>query len=170
MFLTKKSFEKKVKKLDHEYWNEGYSYRWDYMSYVIETLKKIGAKNICESGSFYIPLNSKSTLLENAKEELVNDRGEVHDLNDIPYPFEDDEFDCFVALQVWEHIENHPHAFEEACRISKNVILSIPYMWDWGDDMHKGIDDEKILSWVSGKKWDEEKIIHRRKILLWKNT
>lgn len=170
MFLTKNKFEKQVEDLRDEYWIEGASYRWDYMAHVISMLKKMKAKKICEGGAYYMPLSDKSTLIDKEGDTLINEKGVIHDLNETPFPFEDKEFDCFVALQVWEHLASPLVAFEEACRISKNIILSVPYMWTWGDSMHKGITDEKILKWVGGKKWDEEAVIRRRKIMLWKNV
>jgi len=73
-----------------------------------------------------------------------------------------------VALQVMEHLENHPNIFTEIKRISKNIILSFPFEWSHGDEQHRGIDDKKILSWTD--KWDEEIIIQRRKICIWRNV
>lgn len=174
MYLTKEIFLERCSKLDKHYWREGSAYRWDYMSHVISMLKIMGAKNICEAGTYYMPLNDKSWLLELEEKHLVNSRGMIQDLNSIPFSghdlFEMDKpFDCFVALQVWEHLENQTEAFNHVCEISKNVILSFPYLWNHGDAQHRGIDNKKIAEWTGNKKPVYETIIHNRKICVWVN-
>jgi SAM-dependent methyltransferase len=164
--LTEKTFYEKVAKLKSHYWNEGASYRWEYMNFVIDEIEKRGYKNVCEAGAYYMPLSEESTLIEISKIHLVNRSGVIHDLNIIPYPFADKQFDCFVALQVMEHLENHPDIFKEIKRISKNIILSFPFMWSHGDEQHRGIDDKKILSWT--EPWGDEVVIQKRKICIWR--
>lgn len=169
MYLTKKIFINRVKNLNNAYWNEGYKYRWEYMGAVIDMMKSVGAVNTLEMGTFYIPLNDNSYLLELDIKYLVTGRGKIYDLNKIPYPIPDKTFDCAVALQVWEHLENQPGAFSELCRISKNIILSFPYQWKHGDKMHRGIDDEKISKWTNGLIPYETKLIKTRKIYFWRD-
>lgn len=179
MYLTKEIFLERCSKLDKHYWREGSAYRWDYMSHVISMLKIMGAKNICEAGTYYMPLNDESFLIELERQHLVNRDGEIQDLNVVPFSFLDYDdyingncfgaFDCFVALQVWEHLENQLEAFNHVCEISKNVILSFPYKWNHGDDRHRGIDDKKIAEWTGGKKPVYETVIHNRKICVWVN-
>jgi SAM-dependent methyltransferase len=168
MFLTKKSFYSRVDNLNSKYWKEGKKYRWQYMSYVIEIMESLHARNTLEAGSYFIPLNHNSFLIELEKKFMVTGRGIIHDLNVTPYPIPAKTFDCAVALQVWEHLENQQAAFREFCRISRNVILSFPYKWTWGDAMHKGIDDAKISKWTCGVKPSSVKIINHRMICLWR--
>jgi len=87
--LTEKSFFERVAKLKRVYWDEGGSYRWEYMKYVIDEMERQQYKNVCEAGTFYMPLSEDSTLIELSKKHLVNQSGVIHDLNIIPYPFAD---------------------------------------------------------------------------------
>jgi hypothetical protein len=151
------------------YWNEGYRYRWKYMKAVIEYLKSMNAQITLEMGCMYIPLNDQSHQIELEQKQIVTGFGCVHDLNKPRYPYINKYFDCAVALQVWEHLDNHRAAFNELCRISKNVILSLPYKWTHGDKRHNNIDDDKILSWT-GRQWDNEKIVIQRKICVWRDV
>ena len=44
----------------------------------------------------------------------------VWDLNQFPYPFEDNSFDEIDCFDVIEHVDNIPKVMEECCRILKN--------------------------------------------------
>lgn len=169
MYLTKETFTERCSSLDKHYWREGSAYRWDYMSHVISLMKMMKVKKICEAGTFYMPLNDESFLLELEYVHLINSSGKICDLNNPPYFTDGGKFDCFVALQVWEHLENQLEAFNYVCEISKNVILSFPYLWKHGDAMHRGIDDKKIAEWTGNKKPIYETVIHSRKICVWVN-
>jgi SAM-dependent methyltransferase len=157
MYLTRESFKKRVIKINIPYWNEGWRYRWLYMKIVIQWMQEIRPRRILEAGSSKMPLNTVSYLFDLPQ----------HDLNKIPYPFQDKFFDIAVALQVWEHLDKQAEAFREFARISKNIILSFPYRWDFGDNKHRGIDDKKILTWSCGIKPDRSTVIMQRNICLW---
>ena len=43
----------------------------------------------------------------------------IHDLNETPYPFEDETFDLVIANHVMEHVENWWAAFNECARVCK---------------------------------------------------
>lgn len=158
MWLNHDDFIERVNSLNSAYWREGAGYRWEYMSYVIEEAKKIGGNKIIEAGSSGMPLNNESYLFDYPE----------HNLDIIPYNFKNKKFDLFIALQVWEHIDNQPEAFREVMRISKNAILSFPYKWQHGDARHKGIDDEKIKQWSCGVKPDSIKLIKNRVVYTWR--
>ena len=54
----------------------------------------------------------------------------VHNLDVLPWPFEDNSVDVFFAHSVLEHIEALPQFFEEAWRVGKNgarIIIAVPY-------------------------------------------
>lgn len=174
-YITHDEFLKRVETLNSNYWNEGKGYRWDYISYVIDQAQQLGAVRTIEAGASGIPLNSDSYLFDLPE----------HDLNIIPYlafnapkltpmmpepcaPIPDKYYDCFIALQVWEHLDNQAAAFREVMRISKAAILSFPYMWNHGDKRHRGIDDAKIKAWTCGVEPQSVKIIHHRAIYVWK--
>ena len=158
MFLTHESFLRRVKELNSDYWNEGKYYRWDYMLVAIKMMEDIGAADICEAGASGMPLNDDSFLMDYPK----------FDLDKTPYPLKDKSFDCFTALQTWEHLYYPVAAFDEVKRISKNCILSVPYKWKHGDAQHQGIDINKILEWTSGLSPDKSVIVKDRIVCLWR--
>ena len=56
------------------------------------------------------------------------------DLNQLPYPFKDDEFDVIELHHVLEHLHNEIQVLEELYRIAKpdgKVIISVPYGAEW---------------------------------------
>jgi ubiquinone/menaquinone biosynthesis C-methylase UbiE len=67
----------------------------------------------------------------------------VHDLNRIPYPFDDDYFDELYATHVIEHVDSILAVMEEIHRISKPgalVTIITPHYSDsisWQDPTHK---------------------------------
>jgi len=157
MFLDARSFYVKVLKLKSAYWNEGAKYRWEYMSAVIDILKIMGAESICEAGASGIPLNDKSFLMDYPQYDL-----------DKPLPEFDKFFDCFVALQVWEHLKNPIEAFRQVMKISRAAILSFPYKWKHGDKQHNNIDENVISKWTCGIKPVFTKLIKDRIIYVWR--
>lgn len=142
MFLTYETYCEKIKKLNENYWLNSKDTRWKYIHYVIELAKSLKISSICEAGANGIPLNNTSYLLTYPE----------HDLNNLDLSKFKEKFDLFIALQVWEHLENQQKAFENVCEISKKIILSFPYKWKTGDEQHKKIDDEKIAEWTCNLK------------------
>lgn len=157
-FLNRETFLKKVKELNSNYWNEGKDYRWEYMSYVIEEAEKLNPKKIIEAGASDMPLNDESFLFNYPK----------YNLDKVPYDFKDKEFDLFIALQVWEHLNNQAEAFREVMRISKNAILSFPFQWKHGDKRHRGIDKARIKQWTCGVEPVKVKLIKDRIVYVWR--
>lgn len=154
MYLTEQAFIDKSK--NNSYWED----RWDYMKVAISKLEDMKAVSICEAGTGGIPLNSDSNLMEKDKKNLINKHGIEWDLNTTPYPFKDKQFDCFVALQVWEHLSMQLKAFKEVERISRHALISFPYKWTAGNAMHNNIDKSKILEWT-GKNFNSSTIIRQ---------
>lgn len=63
----------------------------------------------------------------------------IHDLGDLPYPFEDDEFDLIVSRHVIEHVPDVVGFVEELHRITKpggRIELLTPHYTnpDWAND------------------------------------
>ena len=160
MFLTHEKYLKLCDELPGNYWKEGKNYRWKYIEYVIGIMRTIcpDEKRICEAGTNGIALSSESTKLNYPE----------YDLNKILYDVKDKFFNLFVALQVWEHLDNQQLAFEEVMRISHAAILSFPYRWNYGDSRHKNITWQKISNWTCGVKPISKKIIKERIICVWK--
>lgn len=81
----------------------------------------------------------------------------VHDLNDIPYPFADDNFDEIHAYEVLEHCGRQGdwryffNQFHELWRILKPggyLIATVPLWdskWAWGDPGHTRVINEGSL-------------------------
>lgn len=167
-FLTKEEYFKRANEI--KYWRKTRNERWKYMSVVLEELKRHNPNSILEAGTNALPLSKDSYVLASRQSDLVNKNGIIHDLDEFPYPFQDKQFDFFVALQVWEHLKNKQRAFQEICRISKNIILSFPYKWGKSDKSHNNIDDEMISKWTNGVKPTYTKLVGKRKIYFWINV
>lgn len=67
----------------------------------------------------------------------------IHDLNVLPWPFEDNEFDEVLGVHVIEHLDNIPAIMDELWRITKStgiIKLSTPHYTcvdSWTDPTHK---------------------------------
>ncbi len=69
-----------------------------------------------------------------------------------PWPFPDQQYDLFVALQVFEHLgTRQPEAFREVRRVARNAILSLPIDWVMADptNCHHGLTEEGVLAWFA---------------------
>ncbi len=74
----------------------------------------------------------------------------VQDATKVPWPIGDQEYDIFVALQVFEHLRDAQNtAFSEVRRIARHAIISLPIDWVMDDpaDCHHRITDERALEW-----------------------
>ena len=66
----------------------------------------------------------------------------VHNLNSIPYPFKDNEFDEIYADNVLEHLQHIPEIVEELHRILKHhgkLIIHVPHFTShdaWAHPQH----------------------------------
>lgn len=64
----------------------------------------------------------------------VNGVDVVHDLNQYPWPFVDNEFDYVLVEDVIEHLDSPIRAIEEIYRVTKStglVDLQVPYWNSW---------------------------------------
>jgi hypothetical protein len=85
-----------------------------------------------------------------------NQSGKIikHNATEKPWPVKDKAYDLFVALQVWEHLDNkQSRAFREVMRISRMAVLSFPHNWNCPKDnpnypAHHMIDKELIGDWT----------------------
>jgi len=50
-------------------------------------------------------------------------------------PFKDREFDIAVFAEILEHVDNPEIALLEAKRVSKKLIISVPFEHFWGSDL-----------------------------------
>ena len=76
----------------------------------------------------------------------------IQDATLVPWPFQDKQFDLFIALQVFEHLKDRqPDAFREVRRIAKHAVLSLPIDWEMDDprNCHHMIPEDRVLSWFA---------------------
>lgn len=137
---------------DNPYW-KSWPIRWEYMAVTMAWLQGIHPLpcSILEAGT-----NGISTCTDSVSIGLDSDTHTpsiVHDITQAPWPIKDKEFDVFIALQVWEHLDGgQQRAFQEAQRISKHIILSFPYLWLNPDknNCHYNITADTIDKWTFG--------------------
>jgi len=63
----------------------------------------------------------------------------VHDLDEFPYPFEENEYDTCWLIHILEHLENPDKALEEAKRIASDRVIAIIPIGERDDPDHKKI-------------------------------
>jgi len=155
-YLNKEHYIQKVNRLNDIYWSETFNGRWNYLSVVINQLKLINPQTVLELGAYKINLTNISDNMDLELSYIdpdnISNKTYIQDATSLPWDIPDKYYDVFVALQVFEHFENQKQSevFNEAMRISKNVILSLPYKWNKPDDlMHHMIDDKKIKKWTN---------------------
>lgn len=154
-YLTYDSFINKVEFLLDKYWYDSKEDRWEYMQEAIEQLKIINPKTIIEIGVNRISLTNFSDIIDfklSCVDETSNGKMYIFDASKVPYStIKDKQYDCFVALQVLEHLPPNQHlVFKEIKRISKSAIISLPYMWNCPEDpTHHQIDIAKIMEWTN---------------------
>ena len=66
-----------------------------------------------------------------------------HDLNKLPYPFDDNTFDFIYASYSLEHLDNPLRVMEEMHRIAKpnaRIVVKVPhYSYGWANILHKKV-------------------------------
>ena len=91
----------------------------------------------------------------------------VHDLNELPWPFQDEEFDEVHAYEVLEHLGSQGDYkaffahFDEIYRILKpggKLYASVPLWhsaWAWGDPGHTRVINEGTLIFLNRENYDD---------------
>lgn len=142
--------------------NSYYEGRWDYFKAVIDIIAEIQPRKVLELGPslFTVVKNSDFMYKPEIDSWGIPAKGNcteyAHNATQFPWPIEDKQYDLFIALQVFEHLDDKQcKVFQEAKRISHSVILSLPYRWDCPTDnphypSHHMIDENTILRWASG--------------------
>ena len=143
--------------------------RWEYFKEVLKLIQNEKVERVIELGPGLLPIVKNSDLIMNPEEDSFGKPNELNgkvftfDATTKPWPINDKQYDLFIALQVWEHLDNkQSRAFREVMRISKAAILSFPYHWEGGEEKpshraHRCIDREIIEDWTLNIK--PEKII-----------
>jgi len=63
----------------------------------------------------------------------------VHDLDEFPYPFEENEYGTCWLIHILEHLEDPDKALEEAKRIASDRVIAIIPIGERPDDSHKRV-------------------------------
>lgn len=139
---------------------EYYIGRWEYYKKVIDLIRRLEVSNVLELGPGFLPIVPSSDVMLSPEDDKygrpdgVEGRVIIQDATIKSWPIPDKHYDLFIALQVWEHLDNkQQRAFREVRRISKRAILSFPYRWSGGDQSslhraHRDIDKELIGDWT----------------------
>ena len=135
-----------------------YKGRWAYMSLALveagRLIKRRKLKTALELGAPVRPIVVGARVMDYiARPELDPDVSmTIHDATVTPWPFEDKEFDLFLALQVFEHLgDRQREAFMEVRRIARHAVLSLPIGWVMENpgNLHHMIPEERVLSWFA---------------------
>lgn len=129
--------------------NPYYKNRWGYYSEAIEQAMKSQPNSCLELGVWSFPLFKNSAIM--GLTAALNRATVIHDAKTTPWPFKDKQFDMFMALQVWEHLEGRQkNAFDEVKRIAKRAVISVPLQWvcENKQDMHHGLTLETFDAWM----------------------
>lgn len=156
-YLTKKKFFKVSEEISGAHWKYLDS-RWDYHSKALDALKLVKisrASEVLEMGTMGVQLLEGShtiDYMDNWNYEGKNPTY-IHDAKMTPWPIEDKQYKCFVALRVFQHLQPYQkEAFLEAKRIANSIILVVP---EESNDFvsltkPKGIRLEDLKEWNDG--------------------
>jgi hypothetical protein len=118
---------------NQKYWAD-YDLRWLYHEKAIQILKKYGVKSadkVLELGTMGVCLvDGSHTMDYNVNlEHLVAHPKYLCDARSIPWPIDSNSYEWFIALRVFHHLwPVQRECFEEALRVSKNIILVVPHI------------------------------------------
>lgn len=136
--------------------------RWPYLDAAIRVLREhapIG--QVLELGANGLPLVAEADTMD-LNPDLPG-LTYVHDVKQIPWPIAAKNYDTFIALQVWEHLEDQQQAaFREVVKISRRALLSFPFEWEFpaSDDPHRMISSETIAQWTCSVKPVSRTMVH----------
>jgi len=155
--MTKDDYQQLLK---HPQLGSYYIGRWEYFKHVIDFVNYINPKSVLELGPGQHTIVKNCDVMVKPEDDAwgrpLNEIGNMilRNATEKPWPINDKEYDLFIALQVWEHLDNkQSRAFREVMRISKSAALSFPFMWDCPKDNpnypeHQLIDEELINDWT----------------------
>ena len=123
-----------------------------------------GEDGSCEHATTFVDLNDWKIKPEN--KDLI-----IHDLNNLPLPFKDKEFDFCWASHILEHVKDPISFIKEVVRISDRGYIEVPTpLIDnlvSGDDIH---DPNGHKWWVYYDDSNEKIVVRPRKNLLYKTV
>lgn len=127
-----------------------YRHRWKYFKLAIEILQGKEFQSVFELG----PGPCGKSIIHGADtmwhRELPVKPTYSHDATVLPWPIADQQYDLFIALQVFEHLGREQWAvFHEVRRIAKSALLSFPYKWGIPGTPHH-VTYDMIRDWTGG--------------------
>ena len=137
-----------------------YTGRWDYFKVVIDIVNRLKPQSVLELGPGQHTIVKLCDVMLKPQDDAwgrpLNPTSQVilHNATEKPWPVADKQYDLFIALQVWEHLDNkQSRAFREVMRVSRAAILSFPYLWDVPTESrnypaHHLVDEELIGDWT----------------------
>jgi len=151
--------------LEYQKRNSYYEGRWAYIEEVIKIVRERKPQSALELGPSLFTVIKNADIMHKPEIDMwgiptnITSKTYPHDATIFPWPFEDRQYDMFVALQVFEHLyDKQAQAFQEAKRIAKSIVLSLPYKWDCTKahagymPSHHMIDEDVILKWAGGER------------------
>ena len=141
-----------------KYWSgRYYAYLKDVISEIRE-LEDVGIGSVLEIGCNGIQLVKGSDTID-----ICGNPTYKIDAGKERWPIQSKKYDLAICCQVWEHLNGgQQFAFKELQRVSKKAIITVPFMWKSGDEIHKGIAKETINNWYCNDKPVKEKLIGSR--------
>jgi hypothetical protein len=153
--LSREEFDQLAQ--EDKYYRNYWGTRWNYFKTAIDIVSAVPHSSILELGAHKTPIIVGSDTMGRVDSfKGSNEYTYNHDATKTPWPIGDKQYDCFVALQVWEHLQGkQQEAFKEVMRISKNAVLSFPHKWDYVDPIDgsdHNVTKEMINDWCCGVK------------------
>ncbi len=144
--------------------------RWAYMKVVADIVSREKPQRILEIGATDRPIALGCDTMDRTDNGKPFQLTYAHDATKIPWPMRDKQYDMLIAMQVFEHLgNNQQQCFEEAQRVSKSVVLSLPDRWNCPGDCHHSITPEIVLQWASGlEPWEVTKTPGKRVVYHWR--
>jgi hypothetical protein len=138
--------------------------RWGYYSVVHDWICDLQFASVLELGPYKLPVTVGGDTMDRHPHVSPT---YLHDATDVPWPVSDDYYDLFIALQVWEHLDDkQPEAFAEVMRIANTAILSFPLRW-WcpSNPTHHNITEKKIATWTHHVEPTKRTLVGKRLIM-----
>lgn len=152
--LTEQEFNEAGKLAHGDAWS-GWQSRWVYHKAAADLVQKGGYSSpnkVLEIGALgrqIVPGSCTIDKKEGAHRTCKLPIDTLHDITQIPWPFEDKQFEWVIALRVWHRLgedKKRARAFREARRVGQNLILVVPNKRRDGI----GIPPEKFTEWNEG--------------------
>ena len=153
-YLTHDRYMEITSKLGGGHWSNA-KRRWVYHAAAV-TFARLSdvssASKVLEMGTMGINIVPGSDTIDYAEGWNFDGKAptHAHDGRKIPWPIKNDEYELFIALRVYHHLNpRQKEAFLEARRIAKNIIIVAPESYDKVKGS-KGIPLADLVSWNDG--------------------